>query len=380
MMTKTVYAAFLVATVGWASDPVSVVKPKTDLSLKLEVENAIGKGLKWLERKQNADGSWSQPEVPALSALVLTSFMGAPSGRYRGEKPEFVRKGYLYLLKSVQPDGGIYVKSSQVPALENYNTAVSATALVVARDKTYEPVLRKARNYLVGLQNEGGIGYNKTGHTDLSNTVFALEAIYYSKYLSKDVDPKAEPMKELDWKAAVEFIQNCQNLPEYNKNAWASDDPKNKGGFAYSESESKAGEEKLASGKTALRSYGSMSYAGLLSYIYADLTRDDPRVKAVLRWLEANYTLEENPGMGQEGLYYYFHTLAKALSAAGVDRVKLADGREVEWRRDLAVKLMSLQNGEQGFWQNDNGRWWEKDPVLSTSYALIALEILHRGL
>lgn len=380
MKIRTICALLLAATMASAADPVAVVTPRTDLSLKFEVENAIAKGLKWLEKKQAADGSWSQPEVPALSALVLTSFMGAPSGAYRAEKPEFIQKGYLYLLRNVQPDGGIYVKPSQVPALENYNTAVCTTALVVARDKTYEPVIRKARNYLVGLQNEGGVGYNKTGRTDLSNTVFALEAVYYSKHLAKDVDPKAEPMKELDWKAATEFIQNCQNLPEYNKNAWASDDPKNKGGFSYSQYESKAGEEKLASGKTALRSYGSMSYAGLLSYIYADLAKDDPRVKAVLGWLGANYTLDENPGMGQEGLYYYFHTLAKALSAAGVDRLKLADGREADWRRDLAVRLMSLQNGEQGFWQNDNGRWWEKDPVLSTSYALIALEILYRGL
>jgi len=29
---------------------------------------------------------------------------------------------------------------------------------------------------------------------------------------------------------------------------------------------------------------------------------------------------------------------------------------------------------------NENGRWWEKDPVLVTSYVLIALEILYQSM
>lgn len=385
-MKRKLVSAVLAASVlcggmaSWAADAVIVVPRRGDPSLKNEVAAAVQKGLKWLQKKQNADGSWSQAEVPALSALALTAFMGAPSGSYRNEKPEFIQKGYVYLLRNVQPDGGIYFVSKDLPFLENYNTSIAMMALLVARDAAYEPVIRKARNYLVGLQNKGGVGYNKTGNSDMSNTLMALEALHYSKYLVRDVDPKAEGVKDLDWKAAREFIQSCQNLTEYNKLAWASDDSQNKGGFAYSTYESKAGEVKLPSGKTALRSYGSMSYAGLLSYIYADMPKDDPRVKAVLAWLRDNYTLEENPGMGQEGLYYYFHTMAKGLSLAGIDTLTLKDGRTVNWRKELAVKLMSLQDGEQGFWQNPNGRWNEKDPVLATSYAVIVLEIIDRGL
>ena len=49
-----------------------------------------------------------------------------------------------------------------------------------------------------------------------------------------------------------------------------------------------AGETNLPSGRVALRSYGSISYAGLLSYIYADLKKDDPRVQAEVLQLEPN--------------------------------------------------------------------------------------------
>ena len=38
-------------------------------------------------------------------------------------------------------------------------------------------------------------------------------------------------------------------------------------------------------------------------------------------------------------------------------------------------RLISLQKGD-GFWINNNNRWWENDPVLVTSYSLLTLETL----
>jgi squalene-hopene/tetraprenyl-beta-curcumene cyclase len=212
----------------------------------------------------------------------------------------------------------------------------------------------------------------------LSNTTFALEALHYTRYLEKEVggDPES---KQLNWKAALKFITRCQNLPGYNDQKWASDNPENKGGFVYFPGDSKAGETKPSEGQPALRSYGSMSYAGLLSYIHAQLDKEDPRVKAVYEWLTKNFSLDENPGMGKEGLFYYYHTMAKALHAYGANTLVLKNGKQINWRELLAKRLLDLQNSD-GFWVNESGRWWEKDPVLVTSYAAITLEILYRGL
>ena len=117
----------------------------------------------------------------------------------------------------------------------------------------------------------------------------------------------------------------------------------------------------------------SMSYAGLLSFIYAEMDKDDPRLIAVQDWLNANYSIEENPGMGQQGLFYYYHTMAKALSLSGINTLQYPDGKEVDWRIELAMKLLNLQDSKC-FWANENGRWWERDPILVTSYALLSLE------
>jgi squalene-hopene/tetraprenyl-beta-curcumene cyclase len=128
-------------------------------------------------------------------------------------------------------------------------------------------------------------------------------------------------------------------------------------------------------GRVALRSYGSMSYGGLLSFIYAQLSNEDPRVVAVKEWLRSNYTLVENPGMGQQGYFYYLYLLTKALTASGEDRLRLANGTEVRWQDEVALRLLTLQKAD-GSWVNSEPRWWETDSVLVTCYAVMALELL----
>jgi len=360
-----------------------VEKSRTDVSLKNEIESAIGKGLTWLASKQNPDGWWSQQETPALTALVLMSFQGDPSGFYRRKYEGEIKNGYNYLRQAVKPDGSIYIKDVYI----NYNTAVCTTAFVVANLPEFEPIIKNARKFLIESQHnkgepnmgdspyDGGIGYGRTDkNPDLSNTVLALEALYYSRYLKGETD------KDLNWSAAIQFIARTQHIPKYNDQRWASDDPYNKGGFVYFPGNSRAEDMTLPDGKVVPKAYGSMSYAGLLSYIYAKMDKNDPRVRAVYEWLMRNYTIDENPGAGQDGLYYYYHTMAKSLSLYGADTLKLADGKNVRWRDELAKRLLNLQNSD-GFWVNEkSGRWWEKDPILVTSYSLMALEMIWRGM
>ncbi len=347
-----------------------------NLSVRNEVGIAIDKGLDWLRQHQNADGSWSLNDYPALTALPLWAYMGDPR-RTPGPTPAYIVKGYDFIVSSAQGDGGIYRKG-----LANYNTSISLVALVLAGDRKYDALIRGAHDFVIGQQAknladpsmDGGIGYGPNGtaraHPDLSNTVIALEAIRRSEAIANSERPGAP---KLDWDAALQFIQRCQNLPAVNKEPYVSGSADDLGGFMYFPGDSNAGE----TGKNGARSYGSMSYAGLLSYIYADLGKGDPRVTAAVDWLKGHYSVEENPGMGIDGLYYYYQVMAKALSTYGADKLVLADGRKVNWASELAQKLIDLQQ-EDGSWKNESGRWMEKDPVLATAYAVLTLEMVYR--
>ena len=359
-------------------------------SVRNEVATAISKGLAYLQAQQQADGSFrnplipaAAPEHPALTALPLIAFQRAPTAP---EHAAVLQKGYAFLRSKVQPDGGIYIAG-----LSNYNTSVSLMALLNTGDPQDEPTILAARKFIgaqqasemVKPETYGGFGYGPTGsspkrqHPDLDNTLVTLEAI--RAFAKARPATELAAGKDLNWKAAIDFISRTQNLTATNQSPWASDDAQNKGGFIYYPGFSNAGETELPNGKKALRSYGSMTYAGLLSFIYAEVKKDDPRVQAALEWLSKNYTLEENPGLGRQGLYYYYHLAAKGLASAGVRELTTADGRKVDWARDLALKLINLQ-GADGSWVNDTARWMEKDPVLVTTYCVLTLEIVHHQL
>lgn len=376
-----------------AQDRIAPGSDGPDVSLKLEIERAVAKGVAYLNSQQDGKtGAWSDPVNPAFTALAVASILGDPNRDPGAALPAAVEKGYEFLLSNVKDDGGIYKRG-----LATYNTALSVMALSQSGKKEHLPVIAKARRLLINQQQDydrkgvvdnlydGGIGYGGSStHSDLSNTTLALEALHYSKKVLADTEFAAGDF-DLDWDAAIAFVSATQNSEASVKRlggtyALREED---RGGFLYYPGNSKAGEVEVkteAGSRTALRSYGSMTYAGLLSFIYADLDRDDPRIAAAMEWLQENYTLEENPGMDAQGLFYYYHTMAKALAISGVKTLSDSSGKKIDWKEELALKLMSRQ-ARDGSWENEvSNRWMEDNPVLVTTYSLLALEHIHRQL
>jgi squalene-hopene/tetraprenyl-beta-curcumene cyclase len=371
---KSILCFFAAASVTWAE-----VSPY--VSLQEEMKQSIARGNAWLAKQQKPEGHWDDPEIPAFTALALTAAVRDPNLK-AGARPAHIKTGFAWLLSNQKEDGGIYNRGLTV-----YNTATAVTALTSAGDEAYEAAIVRARKHLINNQwdtgekgkvdgpNDGGVGYgSKNDRSDMSNTYLAIEALALSKKVIEDGKHGDQP--DLDWGAAVSFLSRCQNLKETNSSEWATEDPKDKGGFVYGPNESKVTAEPDANGKIPLRSYGSMSYAGLLSMVYAKVSADDPRVVAVKEWLGKNYTLEENPGVGAQGLYYYYNTMSKALAAAGIDKLPLENGKTVDWRKELCERLLSKQR-EDGSWVNDNGRWMESNAVLTTAFTVMALEQIY---
>jgi squalene-hopene/tetraprenyl-beta-curcumene cyclase len=304
--------------------------------------------------------------VPGITALCVTSLLqsGVPA-----DDPA-VARGLKFLTGLVRDNGGIYHPQTQH---RNYETSISVLALSAANSNgQYDATIRNAEKFLRGLQWDedeeqkpedpgyGGAGYGGHQRPDLSNTQFLLEALKTAG--AKPDDPAIQK--------ALTFVSRCQNLEtEHNNTPFAAkiDD----GGFYYTPAAggtSQAGVDPNG----GLRSYASMTYAGLKSMIYAGVSKDDPRVAAALKWIQKHYSLNDNPGLGKQGLYYYYHTFAKTLSVLEMDELTDATGTSHNWRSELVARLAQQQK-PNGSWINEADRWYEGDPNLVTAYSLLAL-------
>ena len=340
---------------------------KLNASTPETVQDAITKASLYLqEYGQESDGSFSPQSGPALTALAVTALVRTGTS---ADSP-MVLRGVQYLLTFQQSDGGIYQRES---AVANYETSIAILALHECNTSgRYDEIIQKAKRFLTVIQWDesegntyadpeyGGAGYGRHERPDLSNTAFLIDAL---KGVGASSDDPAI-------QRALIFVSRSQNLEGvYDILDVANKNPD--GGFFYTPAN--GGESQAGTTPTGgLRSYGSMTYSGLRSMIYAGVSADDPRVVAATNWLGRHYTFAENPGMGDAGLYYYFHTAAKALHVLGQNQFIDADGKAHDWRKDLVGVLLRAQN-ENGSWVNNNSRWLEGDANLVTSYALLAL-------
>lgn len=357
-------ALFFAAVAGTSVNGTAVWAVGPDAArLKSSQQSAV----EFLKSAQRDDGSWTASEAPGITGLVAYALLksGVPAS------DPVIEKAVKHLLAFRQQDGGIYNPKTYHG---NYETAIVLMVLEAANQpQEFRATAETAEKYLRQTQWDesekinaedvkfGGSGYGRNGdRPDLSNTVFLIDALQARG--AKSDDPALQK--------AIVFLSRCQNLEtENNTTPFAA--KVNDGGFYYTPA---AGGSSQA-GNTpegGLRSYGSMTYAGLKSLVAAGLTKDDPRVAAARKWITQFYTVSENPGMGQQGLYYYHQAFAKCLAALGEDEIRDADGVAHDWRKDLAERLFEQQQ-PNGSWVNTQARWLEGDPNLSTAYALIAL-------
>ncbi len=358
---------------------------------KRKAELAIGRAIEYLGSRQNTqvlgwdDDPESQP-MPAITGLVVQGLMLDPG---IDETHPLVIQGTRYILKYAKEDGSIH--GGMLPG---YNTAVCLSALGLVRTHQALDAVLAGQKYLKSLQyaktnkanpNDlgldapimidhpffGGVGYSEQGVPDLPSLSAFLQGLHDTGVSTNNVA----------YQRALVFLSRVQMLDEVNEMPYADDS--SQGGFIhapvadlvsfdYPTGQSMAGTitEIVEDGRaiTRPRAYGSMTYAGFKSLIYANIDPDDPRMASAWKWIQENYTLDENPGLGKQGYYYYLATMARALDAFGVEEI---NGRN--WREEMIDKLHELQYINGSFKMLDS-RWMENNDVLIAAYALIALQ------
>ena len=325
---------------------------------------ALQRGLAWLGASQDPTGGWmvakaaagtdqpkpSQAAATAVTGLAVKAF--AQSGDAAHDAT--IARALGFIKAEAFPTGSFV--PDPAGSLGNYVAASVAMGLAATKDWY------------------GGAGYGNWGRPDLSNTQLFLDALHDAG-VSQD-DPAVQ--------RALAFVTRTQNLKATNPSPWAqsgSDD----GGFVYTPAnggesfasedagEGRYGEKLPAGTPRTLRSYGSMTYAGLKSLLYAGLAPDDPRVKAARGWIALHWGFDRNPGLGTQGLFYYRHAMARALAVNGERTITDAQGTSHDWRAELIESLLAAQRPD-GAWVNSTARWQEDKPELVTCYALLALE------
>lgn len=356
--------------VAWGQDVTVVPADSAQEAQQLQqtYDECVRKAIRYLTETGVAlDGSYHRDADPGVTALVTTGLLR------QGLSPDDARvaRSLEYLKGYVRDDGGIYRAGT---FYANYETSLGLMCFVAANQGgRYDALIANAKRFLTQAQWDkgeqkttadteyGGAGYGKHKRPDLSNTQFMIDAL-----MAAGDDANSEAIQR-----ALVFVSRCQNLvSEHNALPVAAKNPD--GGFYYSAAAGGVSEAGIDEQTGGLRSYGSMTYAGLKSLIYAGLTSEDPRVKAATAWIASHYDLNANPGMGDAGLYYYYHTFAKCLEALGEPVVTDPQGVTHNWRKDLIMALAARQR-DDGAWVNSNERWMEANANLATGYALLAL-------
>jgi squalene-hopene/tetraprenyl-beta-curcumene cyclase len=396
MRSTSVLLAGIVALAGCSEAPKSTKDPKpsggpdkvsarSDDPYTAAALNAV----KFLRTHQNPDGGFGSfkgnpSSSVGVTSLVAYAMMVSPAKLTEASSPELAKA--IQFIVTKQDDSGCIVDPKM--NLANYNTSVGAMALVRTGNPAHADAIAKAKAYLRGIQldEENGV--------DRDNPFYGGAPYGPGKKVSdgSNTGMWMDAMKELGLEAndpamqnALVFMQRISNNSEVNDQPWAKNpDPADAGGAVYRPAEdverskdpkrdaegrkvdiSKKGKRGLKGWK----SYGSMTYQMFKGFIYAGRKKGDAGVDGAIDWIGNNWTLDENPGIGAEGQFYYYRVFARAHGAFGE---RMIAGHDCA--KELADKLVTLQK-DDGSWTNPKGRWMEGDPALATAFALEALSI-----
>lgn len=328
----------------------------------------INKGLVWLRTQQYSNGSWrNNVGVTALCALAFLN------GGF-DESDATVHKAIQYLLSNVHGDGTIYSDWNEA----TYETSLALIAFVATHNTNYQNAITAAKNWLIASQWDescvwgsvskdswyyGGFGYGYEIRPDLSNTQFALLAL----------DAAGLPKDDATWAKVQVFLHRCQkvNFPitlnidgaPYTVQPWnyAGTSGGYDGGFLY-----EPGANAYLSGAASM---GSMTGAGIWGLLLSGVPKSDQRVTNAINWVVNNYTWDINPNSAGYRRYYYFLSMAKALTMYGE---KIIGGHD--WYQDLYDKIkneMTPVGTDGGFWSIPQEDFV---PDLTTAYAVLSLQ------
>lgn len=326
----------------------SVAERSRSGSEERALEAAIGRGVSWLLARQSEEGAFPpcvrQDACPvALTAISLWALAeNAPAA-----EAARLENSLRFLLGEKHFDGGIYAPDH---GLRSFTSGIAGQALrswnALRPTPALEPVLAGLDGFLEHRPSPESIAIAEG--VDASEAASRASALLTASATLPPAHDRA--LRFLSKLEATGEPSSIRRPPRPRLPTSAATAP--------------------------------FTYDDLLPLVYRALSADDELVQRAFQAIQREYTLARNPDLtdrygqgflrGTEGLYYYYLVLARTLSTQGKATVSLADGQQRDWRRDLSRRLIVLQR-DDGSWANEDSAWWEDEPVLVTSYALLCL-------
>ena len=342
----------LYATKGAAQEPARHLRGKQ----AEVVEGAVKRGVEWLATRQDTSGAFRSESNLGICPVALSAMALWALSRQSTETWIAERAGATvdYLMEHRQSDGGIYNSKG---GLAVYTSGVAGRALrsLAERADTEVPedVLRAVDLFVYrrGVPESIVDSQKQTGLSKVGSQKRANELLDRGGALAPSTHK------------ALRFLSRCREQEGTRAPVRA----------------------RVPGWRSTSGPAASFSYEDVLPIVYLPLKPQYPITLRAQAAIRTYYTLERNPDLtrrygnsgfqrGTQGLYYYYLVLARALSTFQQPRLELADGRRVDWVRELSDRLIATQRAD-GSWANSDGSWWESEPVLVTSYALLSLSL-----
>lgn len=329
-------------------------------------QSAMRKGLKWLAKVQNPNGSWgtSGKYSPALTGLALLAFLAhgeTPNSMTYGGTVIRAIKKLLEFTKDTKPPRG-YVKSDY----NAYGHAIVAYALSETAALTQIPAVEDAMNETVAVIVEGqnAVGafdyqYKQDGRNDLSISGWNYQALK-AAYAAGSTVPGIE--------AAIEkSIHGIKWF--YGNSKWG-------GGFGYSDQNVRS--TMTAVGVLCLQLLGDGKSSEVKKGLQYLQTKDGGAL------MEMNW---KDPGYKRWHLYQWYYQTQAIFQAY--------QGKGSEWKKwnKNFQRALTREQEKEGYWENPATKYMKADGhegnvgnsdlerrIYNTALCCLMLEVYYRYL
>lgn len=312
-------------------------------------DDAVDRGLEYLAKEQNTDGSWTTSRLgkdPAVTSLCVMAFLSA--GHVPGEGPygKVIEEGIKFVLSQQQRNGLIaaQLQGQREMYQHGISTIMLAEAVGMLPDRTAARGLREKLELAVGVilkaqvrdnDDRGGWRYTiRSQDSDISVTGWQVMALRAAKNVGCDVP--AEPIEQ-----AIGYIKRCH-------------DPYS-GGYRYQRS-----------GMVTVPCTGTSVLA--LELTGKEHHRSPEALKA------GSYLLKNPLDPRKQHFFYGIYYTSQAM-------FQLGDNYWIVYRKQLHdLLLRQIPPKSFGYWQGWGWDDAEVGPKYCTAMAILALTVEYRFL